>query len=289
MKNIGLISNNDKEKAVIIAKEVYDFLKNKGMNVILLKDELLSKNFSLDSVDRKTFKNEIDLMISVGGDGTFLRCARLVFERQIPIMGINLGNLGFLAEIDVHCIYPSLERILKKDFEIEKRMLIDGTIIRNDKILEGGQSKHIALNDFVLSKSFLEKIIEIKVIVNGINILTYGADGVIVSTPTGSTAYSLSAGGPVVEPKNEAIIITPICAHTLFSRSLVVSTDNNIEILINSGKNDVILNVDGRKKPVKILEGDRLKISKSDYTLNLVTLEDNIFFKIFKKKLIEKK
>lgn len=289
MKNIGLISNNDKERAIKIAKEVYDFLKNAGMNVLVLKDELLAKNYSLDSVDKKTFKKEIDLMISIGGDGTFLRCARLVFERQIPIMGINLGNLGFLAEIDVHCIYPSLERLLKNDFEIEKRMLVDGKIIRHGKILEGSQAKHIALNDFVLTKSFLEKIIEIKVIINGINILTYGADGVIVSTPTGSTAYSLSAGGPVVEPKNESIIITPICAHTLFSRSLVISTDNNIEILINSGKNDVILNVDGRKKPIKILEGDRLRVSKSDHSLNLITFEDNIFFKIFKKKLIEKK
>jgi NAD+ kinase len=288
MKTIGLISNNEKEKAVKIAKEVYDFLKDKNVRVILLKDEMISKRYHLDAVDEKTFRSGLDVLISIGGDGTFLRSARFVFENRTPIMGINLGNLGFLAEIDVHGIYPSLERVLRQDYEIEKRMLINGQILRKGKILRGDENQYIALNDFVLSKSFLKKLIEIKVIINGINILTYGADGVIVSTPTGSTAYSLSAGGPVVEPKNESIVITPICAHTLFSRSLVVSIENDIEVLINSGKKEVVLNVDGVEKSLRLMEGDKLRVSKSEHYLNLITFENNVFFKIFKKKLIEK-
>jgi len=118
-------------------------------------------------------------------------------------------------------------------------------------------------------------------------LLSYGADGIIISTPTGSTAYSLSAGGPVVEPKNESIIITPICAHTLFSRSLVISPDNQIEIQINSKKTDVSINVDGKKQDVEILDGDIFKVGKSDKKLNLITFNKNIFFKIFKEKLIK--
>jgi len=288
MKSIGLISNNDNAKAINIAKDIYDYLIMKKIEVFLLESDELPKKHNLPYVNEENFKKNIEVLISVGGDGTFLRAARYAFMSNIPIMGVNVGNLGFLAEINISDMYDSLDKILAHNFEIEKRMLISGMLFRDKKLVDEKNYPYLALNDFVIMKSFLEKIIEIKIIINGVSIVSYGGDGVIIATPTGSTAYSLSAGGPVVEPKNESIVITPICAHTLFSRSLVISPDNQIEIQINSGKTKVDLNIDGRKRDCEVLNGDIFKVGKSDFKLNLITFNRNIFFKIFKEKLINK-
>jgi NAD+ kinase len=287
MDCIGLISNNENIKAINIAKDIYDYLKSKKIKVFLVEDDKLPKKYSLNQVSKEEFENSIKCLISIGGDGTFLRAARYTFKNGIPIMGVNVGNLGFLAEINISDMYDSLDKIIDDNFEIEKRMLISGSLFRDKILVNEKDVPYIALNDFVITKSLLEKIIEIKIIINGVPLLSYGADGIIISTPTGSTAYSLSAGGPVVEPKNESIIITPICAHTLFSRSLVISPDNQIEIQINSKKTDVSINVDGKKQDIKIFDGDVFKVGKSDKKLNLITFNKNIFFKIFKEKLIK--
>lgn len=286
MKTIGLLSNNENAKAINIAKDIYDYLVLKKVKVLLLENDELSKRHNLATVNEKNFKSCIETLISVGGDGTFLRTAKYAFKSNIPIMGVNVGNLGFLAEINISDMYDSLDKIINNNFEIEKRMLISGKMFRDKKLTDEKNCPYIALNDFVIIKSLLEKIIEIRIIINGVPLLNYGADGVIVSTPTGSTAYSLSAGGPVVEPKNESIVITPICAHTLFSRSLVISPDNQIEIQINSGNTKVNLNTDGKKSDLEILSGDIFKVEKSKYELNLITFNKNTFFKIFKEKLI---
>jgi NAD+ kinase len=288
MKSIGLISNNDNIKAINIAKDIYDYLLMKKIEVFLLESDELPKKHNLPYIDEEDFKKNIEALISVGGDGTFLRAARYAFMSNIPIMGVNVGNLGFLAEINISDMYDSLDKIITNNFEIEKRMLISGMLLRDKKLVDEKNYPYLALNDFVITKSYLEKIIEIKIIINGVSIVSYGGDGVIIATPTGSTAYSLSAGGPVVEPKNESIVITPICAHTLFSRSLVISPDNQIEIQINSGKTKVDLNIDGRKMDFEVSNGDIFKVGKSNFKLNLITFNRNIFFKIFKEKLINK-
>lgn len=288
MKAIGLISNNENIKAINIAKDIYDYLTLKKVKVFLLESDELPKKHNLPMVDEEDFKKSIEALISVGGDGTFLSAARHAFKNNIPIMGVNVGKLGFLAEINISDMYDSLDKIINNNFEIEKRMLISGMLFRDKKLVDENNCPYLALNDFVITKSLLEKIIEIKIIINGVSLVSYGADGVIISTPTGSTAYSLSAGGPVVEPKNESIIITPICAHTLFSRSLVISPDNQIEIQINSQKTKVNLNIDGKKIDFEVLNGDIFKVGKSGYKLNLITFNRNIFFKIFKEKLIGK-
>ena len=286
MRSIGLISNNENSKAINVAKDVYDYLILKKVKVFLLESDELVKKHNLPYSDEDIFKNNIEALISVGGDGTFLRAARYAFSNNIPIMGVNVGNLGFLAEINISDMYDSLDKIIANNFEIENRMLISGMLLRDKKLVDEINYPYLALNDFVITKSLLEKIIRIKIIINGVSIVSYGGDGVIIATPTGSTAYSLSAGGPVVEPKNESIVITPICAHTLFSRSLVISPDNQIEIQINSGKTKVDLNIDGRKRDFEVLNGDIFKVGKSNYKLNLITFNRNIFFKIFKEKLI---
>ncbi len=288
MKAIGLLANNENIKAINVAKDVYDYLLLKKIKVLLLESDELPKKHSLPTVDIENFKSGIEALISVGGDGTFLRAAKYAFKSNIPIMGVNVGNLGFLAEINISDMYDSLDKIINNNFEIEKRMLISGKMFRDKKLVDEKNCPYLALNDFVITKSLLEKIIEIKIIINGISLVSYGADGVIISTPTGSTAYSLSAGGPVVEPKNASIVITPICAHTLFSRSLVISPDNQIEIQINSGNTKVNLNIDGKKSDTEVLSGDIFKVEKSEYRLSLITFNKNTFFKIFKEKLIGK-
>ena len=288
MDNIGIISNNDNSKALNIAKDIYDYLILRKINVYLLKNDVLANKYFLSSTEKEEFEKKIDCLISIGGDGTFLRAARHVFKSGKPVMGVNVGNLGFLAEINISDMYDSLDKIINDNFEIEQRMLISGNLFRDRREVDNKNAPYLALNDFVITKALLEKIIQIKIIINGIPILNYGADGVIISTPTGSTAYSLSAGGPVVEPKNESIIITPICPHTLFSRSLVLSPDNQIEIQINSKDTEVSLNIDGKKCDVKIEDQDIFKVEKCKYKLNLITFNKNIFFKIFKEKLVKK-
>ncbi|MEI7616841.1 MAG: NAD(+)/NADH kinase, partial [Actinomycetota bacterium] len=212
MNSIGLISNNDNVKAINIARDIYDYLIKKKIRVFLLESDELYRQYNFSCVGEEDFKNNIEALISIGGDGTFLKAAKYTFKTDIPIMGVNVGNLGFLAEINISDMYDSLDKIIAGNFEIEKRMLISGMLFREKKPVDEKNCPYLALNDFVITKSFLEKIIEIKIIVNGVPIVGYGGDGVIIATPTGSTAYSLSAGGPVVEPKNESIVITPICA-----------------------------------------------------------------------------
>jgi len=286
MKSIGLITNSEKVKAISIAKDIYDYLLTKNIKVFLLEEDPLILKHGLHFSELSDFKNSIDCLISIGGDGTFLRAARYAFESEIAVMGVNVGNLGFLAEINVSDMYDSLDKIINNNFEIEKRMIISGTLLRDKKPVFNNNKPFLALNDFVITKSVLAKMIKLTIIINGIPVLNYGADGVIVSTPTGSTAYSLSAGGPVVEPKNEAVIITPICAHTFFSRSLVISPDNLIEIQVNSHSSDVNIYIDGKRQEIKVENSDILKVEKSVNKLNLITFNKNIFFKIFKDKLI---
>ncbi len=285
---IGIVSNNKKEEAIKIAKEIHDYLLKKDCMPILLKKDVMRKKYSLSSMDEDDFAREVDYIISVGGDGTFLRAAKYVFKREVPIMGVNVGNLGFLAEIEKNKLYTALEKLINGDFIIEDRMLIECKVIRDGHEIEGNNFPYIALNEFVITRSMNEKIIKIKLMARGYPVLEFGADGLIVSTPTGSTAYSLSAGGPVVEPTNEVLIITPICAHTLYNRSLIFKPDNIIDIEIGAKNQNNSLSVDGVKSPVNLVDGDIIRVNKSKLKIKLITFNHNIFFKVFKEKLLNR-
>ncbi|MBM3710128.1 MAG: NAD(+)/NADH kinase [Actinobacteria bacterium] len=300
IKNIGLISNNKNQKAINIAKKVYDYLKSKNAEVFLLEDDTMPQIFKLPSINVKEFPFSIDILISVGGDGTFLRAARHSFYKQIPVMGINVGNLGFLAEVNIKDCFNSIDGVLSNSFNIEERMLLELEIVRNNSPIDNNNTSstnnkknknknnnYIALNEFTINRSLMEKIIDIEVLVNEFSVLNFRSDGLIISTPTGSTAYSLSAGGPIVEPTNEVILITPLCAHNLFARSMVLSCNNRLEIKIKTKNENDILSVDGVKQEVRILTDDILRISKSKVKLKLVTFGKNIFFKVFKEKLLK--
>lgn len=288
MKNIGIVSNNEKQEAIEISREIYDYLVKKGNTVLLIETDKMPENYCLPSVSEEEFSAKNDLIIAVGGDGTFLRASKYSFKREIPILGINVGSLGFLNVVDVRNMYSAIDKVLRGRYEIEKRMLLEGKFFKKDKLLENIELPYLALNEFAITRSMLGKIIKFEIIVNGVSIKNFAADGIIISTPTGSTAYSLSAGGPIVEPKSEIIIITPVCPHTLLSRSVIISPDNMIEIIINSRNDKDSVSVDGKTMPVSIRPDYIFKIKKSKLKLNLITFSKDIFFKVFKEKFIER-
>ena len=287
MKKIGLISNNKRQKAVSVARIIYDYLLSKKIEVLLLAGDSMPQKYCLPAVSDNDFSSAADAIISVGGDGTFLKSARYSFKRQIPIMGINVGNLGFLTEVNLKDYTVAIDDLLRGSFKIEERMLLEMIIQRGKSIIRDNDDAFTALNEFTLTRNMMSKIIDLQVIVNGLDVISFRADGVIIATPTGSTAYSLSAGGPIVEPMNESVIITPLCAHSLFARSMVISPKNNLEIKLKSKNDNDILSVDGVKKDTILRSGDILKIYESKLKMRLITFNNNIFFKVFKEKLLK--
>lgn len=290
MKNIGIVSNNEKQEAIEIAREIYDYLikKDSNVNVLLVEVDRMPESYHLPSVSEEEFSKESDVIISVGGDGTFLRASKYSFRKEIPVLGINVGNLGFLTVVDTCNMYSAIDKVLKDTYKMEKRMLLEGRFFKDKKVMENKDLPYLALNEFAVTRSMLGKIIRFEIVVNGISIKNFAADGVIISTPTGSTAYSLSAGGPIVEPKSEVIIITPICPHTLLSRSIILDPDNKLEIMINSRNEKDSVSVDGKTVPVSIKSDYIFKVKKSKLKLKLITFNKDIFFRVFKEKFIER-
>ncbi|MDD5622061.1 MAG: NAD(+)/NADH kinase [Actinomycetota bacterium] len=290
MKNIGIISNNEKREAIEIAGKIHDYLikKDRDIRIFFVETDKMPEIFGLPSVSESEFSNKNDVIISIGGDGTFLRASKYSFLKEIPVLGINVGNLGFLTVVDKCNINEALDRLLKNKYKIEKRMLLEGRFFKDDQIIENKKLPYLALNEFAITRSTLGKIIRFEIIVNKISIKKFAADGIIISTPTGSTAYSLSAGGPIVEPKSEVIIITPICPHTLLSRSIILGPDNELEIMVSSRNETDGVSVDGKTIQISIKPDYIFKVKKSRSKLNLITFNKDTFLKVFKEKFIEK-
>ncbi len=288
MKVIGIISNNEKQEALEISKAVYDYLKQRNIEVLLPDEDVMPERYSLKSVSQKEFSDKADAIISVGGDGTFLRASKYSFRNQTPVLGINAGHLGFLTEVDPENIEQAMNDLLKGSYSIEKRMLLEGRLYKEGKLIRNTGLPSIALNEFTITRSTIEKVIKMEIVVNDISIKSFVADGIIIATPTGSTAYSLSAGGPVVEPKAETIIITPICPHTLFSRSIILGPDKVLEVRLNSRNEKDIFSVDGKTVVLSRPSQYLLRVTRSKKQLNLISFNPNAFFKVFKEKFIER-
>ena len=263
MKTIGIISNNEKQKAIEIARSVYVRIKKKKIEVLLPREDMLPEMHSLPSVSWEEFSTRAEVILSVGGDGTFLRAAKHSFKNEIPVLGINVGNLGFLTEVDTKNIREAIDSLIDGTYQTEKRMLLEGRLFKDNKIIKDTGLSHLALNEFAITRSMNEKVIKMEIIVNGVSIKKFAADGIIIATPTGSTAYSLSAGGPVVEPQTEAIIITPICPHTLFSRSIILGPDKELKIRLSSGNKKDMLSVDGKTVPLEDPSEYVLRVTRS--------------------------
>jgi NAD+ kinase len=228
---------------------------------------------------REELPNEADMMIVLGGDGTLLSAARVVAGRDIPLLAVNLGHLGFLTSITVDQLYPELERALRGDSRIGRRRMIDCDLVRDDQVI----GRYSALNDVVITKSMLARMIDLDTYVDDHFVAAYKLDGLIISTPTGSTAYSLSAGGPVVFPTVSAVCITPICPHMLTNRPVIVPESSVIQVY-SHGEEGTYLTIDGQTGE-PLFKGDRVVCRSSQKAVSLIRPPKLLFFDVLREKL----
>lgn len=276
MEHFLIYTNRHKDREMATTRRICDFLQLKGRRATVMADEGAEPPVPADA----------DCMIVLGGDGTVLQAARLIKRLRIPIIGVNLGTLGYLAEVEVQNLEESLEQLLAGDYVQESRMMLNGRAAFAD----GREEQSWALNDIVISRSGPLQIIRFNIFVNGQFLNNYNADGVIVTTPTGSTGYNLSAGGPLVEPGARLIMLTPICPHSLNQRSIVLSPEDVIEIEIpkrnEGGTWTVEANFDG-SLVIPLQTGDRLRIIRSEETAEFIRLNQVSFLEVLHRKMKE--
>ncbi len=279
IKRIGITSKPKKLEVREIVPPLLDWLRQRGVEALIDRETAANIGSDRSSVTRSELPGQVDLIIVFGGDGTLLATARAVNRRPIPLLAVNLGGLGFLTVISREELYPTLERVLAGQFSTERRVQIEADAGRADEVI----GSFLALNDVVLNKGAIARVLDFDVCVDGQFISTYKADGLIVSTPTGSTAYSLAAGGPVITPAVQAFIVTPICAHTLTNRPIVLPDNVNITVQVKSERESVYLTVDGQVG-IAVRSGDTVRIRKANSTVELVKSEKS-YFEILRQKL----
>jgi NAD+ kinase len=277
---IGIIAKANIPEPLKITKKLTAWLKQREVEVFVEK-ELGEQIGYANSVDAADIPELVDVILVFGGDGTFLGMARLACKHGTPILGINLGGLGFLTEVTVEELYPMMERIIQGNFEVEERQMLLTTIHRDKDTL----GTYEVLNDVVINKGAVARIIDLAIYIDDSHVTTYKADGIILSTPTGSTAYSLSAGGPIVHPTIPVTIITPICPHTLTNRPLVVSSDMKVEIKVTTQEPDTYLTLDGQIG-IRLNTGDVIEVQRTDTSVKLIKSPFMDFFTILKTKLM---
>ena len=283
MKKIAVFAKVHDPRSLGVAEELIEWLAARGVKAHV--EEHLSKRFRRTSLAESSESTEIaqdaDLVVVLGGDGTLIAATRLIGEREVPILAVNLGSLGFLTEITLNELYPSVERCLAGDFEVSERMMLMASVERMGEVVE----LHRVLNDVVINKGALARIIDMETSVSGRYLTTFKADGLIVSTPTGSTGYSLSANGPIIHPELECISITPICPHTLTNRPLVMSADSRIAIKLNYATDEsVFLTLDGQVG-MKLLSGDVVQITRASHVTRLIQSRSKDYFEVLRTKL----
>jgi NAD+ kinase len=235
---------------------------------------------SVHEVSNDKLAHDVDLILVLGGDGTMIAAARLMGDREVPVLGVNFGGLGYLAEFRIGELYSALESILSGNYRLDQRVMLDVELLRGDLRVTSNR----VLNDVVINKSALARIIEIEAYLNHQFVNSFRADGLIVSTPTGSTAYNLSAGGPVIYPSMNVVVITPICPFTLSNRPIVVPDDAVIELCLKTQQEEVALTLDGQVGfPLNV--EDRVVIRKSATTFNLVQPMNRNYFDVLRDKL----
>ena len=280
MKIIGVFPHLEKPQAVETAKKLVGLLQNAGFKVVMETQSACQIGREQIGLEKKELLSQIEFGVVLGGDGALLSLARLIYPREIPIFGINLGHLGFLTEVEDKDLEFAVDKLKAGQFEIEDRIMVGAEIIRKGKIVGG----LVGLNDIVLSKGFSSRMLRIEVLIDHYLTGTMAADGLIISTPTGSTAYSLSAGGPIVSPQLPALILTPICAHSFFTRPLVVRSDSVIEIKFITLPNEVILAADGQEG-LELEAEDIVKIFTAAHKTKFVRFKEKSFYNILREKV----
>jgi NAD+ kinase len=278
---IGIVTKPNEPRAAEVAARIAKWAAEHEINLFVTnrisERDLPPGTFSASA---REIADHCDVLIALGGDGTMIGTARLVSGRGTPVLGVNLGTLGYLTEFTVEDVIPALEDVARGHYEIDRRMMLDWRVMRDGDQVGAGR----ALNDVVVNKSALARIIDIDLTVGGQYVTTYRADGLILSTPTGSTAYNLSAGGPIIEPSVEAIAIAPICPHTLTNRPLVLPHGSNIRLRICTREQEVMLTSDGQTG-LPLMSDDSVELFKSERTFNTITAKDRDYFEILRSKL----
>jgi NAD+ kinase len=277
MKTVFLKINTSKENAKKVAVELIKWLEKKEAVVLFEKNtaKLLNKKITVDPS-----RANIDLNIALGGDGTLLSLARLIYPSAAPILGINIGLLGFLTEIKLDNMKSVLKNVLKDNYNYTKRMVLDAEVFKGKALVR----KSYSLNDIVVS-GVRGRLITLDVHLNDEYLNSYRADGLIISTPTGSTAYSLSAGGPIVCPTLNGIIITPVCPHTLTNRPIIVTDDSVLKIFVKVKKNnEVKLTADGQEE-YQLKNDNIIVVKKAKQPVKLITPYNNSFYQVLREKL----
>lgn len=283
---IILSSNPYRDRGLRAALEAQRVLEKAGAKTVLCLPFTPKKGDRLDlpgQVPLSSLSRELpeaDLLVCFGGDGTILHAARDATLHNVPLMGVNMGSVGFMAELERGEL-AQLAPLARGEYTIEKRMMLDVRVSRGDRMV----SQDLALNDAVLSKGSMARVAELEVLADQTQVTAMTGDGVIIATPTGSTAYSMSAGGPIVEPTSQCIIVTPVCAHRLAARAMVLAPQRLVTVRLPKGnRKHLYLSVDGGKA-VRLTGGDRVEISRSTYTTKLVQLAHRNFYQVINQKL----
>ena len=281
MKHFYIIVNEGKKEAVAFRNTIIEYLTSKGATCAASKGEFHKGYRYTDLAD---VPEETECVITLGGDGTLIRAARDLAERELPIIGINFGTLGYLTQIGREGDPKELlDALLEDRYVIEERMMIKGRVFHNDEII----AEDVALNDIVLAREGEFRVLKFELYVDGQFLTQYGADGMIVATPTGSTAYNLSAGGPIAQPDGELLILTPVCPHTMTSRTMVLGPNSKVRIRIpENSYGSRIVAFDGDTK-VNLEPGDYYEIEKSKMVTKVLKLDHRTFLDILKHKMSE--
>jgi NAD+ kinase len=263
-----------------IVPPLIDWLRHRSIEVVIDKQTAAT----IDDNERSATRNEmpllVDLIVVLGGDGTLLSTARAVNRRSVPLLAVNLGGLGFLTVITREELYATLETAIAGELITERRVQLEAEIVRQNELV----ASYLALNDVVLNKGAIARVLDFEVWVDGKFVSTYKSDGLIASTPTGSTAYSLAAGGPVVVPTASAFIVTPICSHALTNRPIVVPDSVAIEVTVNSAREPVYLTIDGQVG-ISLRHEDVVRLRKAQSYIELVQSPHKTYFEILRQKL----
>ena len=276
MQTLAIVAKRDKPEAVALAAQI----RERYPHLTVLADRTLAHELGWPRVDDRELVSRADLMVVLGGDGTLIYAARLLGGRGVPILGVNLGSLGFMTEVPVDELYPMLERVLAGRFQVDSRMKLTCRLIRGGRVLIEDE----VLNDVVINKGALARIADHETSIDGVPITTYKSDGVILATPTGSTAYSLSAGGPIVHPSVDCTVLSPICSHALTQRSIVVPADRIIRVTLRSETADTYLTIDGQTGH-GLQGGDCIEVVRSPNRVDLVRNPNVAYFSILRQKL----
>jgi len=274
IRNVGIIANSSKENAAEYTRRLSEWLEKRNVTVYC-EDEIALKIGAEQGISRGELPSLVDMIVVFGGDGTLLRAARSVCEHDVPILGINLGSFGFMTVVNLNEMFSALELILSGEYKTSRRMMLDVSV-------DG--KKLSALNDVVINRGNLSRMVNLETFVDEQYLTTFKADGLIISTPTGSTAYSLSAGGPIVFPELSSMIINPICPHTLTNRPIMVPPEATVKVVLWTQEEGATVTLDGQDSFI-LTSGDRVTVCTSKHSVNLFESPHRDYLEVLRTKL----